>query len=180
MTAGNPPVKVNPYDQNAVKQLLDDITIETILAEGYDESTYIMDYKLIVGCVAILLAMTSHFFPQPFPDNLLVIKLCCVGYICCTVLLQLIGYYWEKDYILITKSKKGRQNAVRPGVVVSTGFPKNDDMFVVCIGTAGEPESDAKTITESIGKWFDKEGYIHEDLFVPQIKSLLASVEKSD
>ena len=62
--------------------------------------------------------------------------------------------------------------------MVSTAFPKYDENFTVNIGFKGQKEE--KELTKSIACWFDSEGGFAEDIFVKDVKQLLADAEKSN
>jgi len=168
--------KINAYDQTAVKQLLDDMIMDTILREGYEEDNRISNIKLVVGVFACSLALMSHFYPLPFPDNVTVLKLCCVGYFICSAVLQYVVQYVEKDFILVTKPKQGGKTP-KPALQVSTSFPKYDEDFTITIGHKGTSRS--SSTTASIANWFDTEGGFVQDVFVGKVKDILASLEKS-
>jgi len=173
--------QINTNDQTAVKQLLDDVIMETTRGEGYEEDHTISNIKLLVGTIACLFALLSHFYPLPFPENLFILQLCCVGYFLCSAFLQYVSYFNEKDIILSTKPKevgKGKKKRKCP-LQISTSFPKYDEHFTIRIVSKNEngPSSE-KSLTASIAKWFDTEGVLAKDVFVNDVKGLIVAVDK--
>jgi len=63
------PIKVNLYDSNAIRQTLDDCVLKILEDEGYAESTFLSNVKLILGFITCAIALYSHFGPTPYPQN---------------------------------------------------------------------------------------------------------------
>ena len=61
------------------------------------------DLKILVGLIACVLGVISHFYPIPFPKNKLILVGCIIGYVICAVLYYLIETRMEKDAFFITK-----------------------------------------------------------------------------
>merc|ERR1711879_655659 len=88
-TPASEAVKVDVYDQNAVKQLLDDVIMTYVLeTRGLEEDLTYSNYKLALGGLSCLVAIASHAYPAPFPENAWVLKVCVVSYIVLSALLQ--------------------------------------------------------------------------------------------
>merc|ERR1711941_117053 len=101
-------VKVDVYDQNAVKQLLDDVIMTYVLeTRGLEEDLTYSNYKLALGGLSCLVAIASHAFPTPFPENAWVLKVCVVSYIVLSVLLQYVAFYMEGNTILAPAPPNG-------------------------------------------------------------------------
>lgn len=96
-------LKVDIYDQNAVKQLLDDVAAQHFLDRGYAEDHTITNLKMGIGATACGLAVLSHIYPLPFPENVFVLKFCCISYFILSAILQLILQFKERNAILFTK-----------------------------------------------------------------------------
>jgi hypothetical protein len=177
--------KVDVYDQNAVKQLLDDTTAQYFLDQGYTEDTTLTNWKLVIGTLACTVALISHFAPVPFPDNISLLKVCCITYFILNSTLQLISHFYEKNAILFTKettiqkekkkkqkSKSGQEdNTIHlPGLVISTNMTKYDENYrveVACRGT-----NIRESATYPFSKWFDDKGVLDKSSFLEDIKQL--------
>merc|ERR1711879_589679 len=156
-------VKVDVYDQNAVKQLLDDV---------------IMTYVLALGGLSCLVAIASHAFPTPFPENAWVLKVCVVSYIVLSVLLQYVAFYMEGNTILATRPTKrgGTSNKLIKPINVQTYFPKCEEAFIVQVTpTQGKPAS--HSISSSIGRWFQPDGTFIREAFISDLDQLFTTVE---
>merc|ERR1711941_153176 len=135
-------VKVDVYDQNAVKQLLDDVIMTYVLeTRGLEEDLTYSNYKLALGGLSCLVAIASHAYPAPFPENAWVLKVCVVSYIVLSVLLQYVAFYMEGNTILATRPTKrgGTSNKLIKPINVQT-FPKCEEAFIVQVTTTqGKP-----------------------------------------
>ncbi len=61
---------------------------------------------------------------------------------------------------------------------MSTSFARYDENFTISIALK-DVNDQHQELTKSIAKWFDSEGGFVEDLFVKDVKELLAAAEKS-
>jgi signal peptidase complex subunit 2 len=170
------PVKVDVYDQNAVKQLLDDVTMTYVLeTRGLDEDLTLSNYKLALGGLSCLVAIASHVYPAPFPENAFVLKACVVSYIVLSVLLQYVAFYMEGNTILTTRPTQRGKKLIKP-LNVKTYFPKCDEQFTVQVTTTqGKPVS--RSVTSSIGRWFQPDGTFIRESFISDLDQLFKTVE---
>merc|ERR1712183_636658 len=166
-TPASEAVKVDVYDQNAVKQLLDDGIMTYVLeTRGLEEDLTYSNYKLALGGLSCLVAIASHAYPAPFPENAWVLKVCVVSYIVLSALLQYVAFYMEGNTILATRStKRGGTNSkklIKPiNVQVTT--------------TQGKPAS--HSISSSIGRWFQPDGTFIREAFISDLDQLFTTVE---
>lgn len=179
-TPASEAVKVDVYDQNAVKQLLDDVIMTYVLeTRGLEEDLTYSNYKLALGGLSCLVAIASHAYPAPFPENAWVLKVCVVSYIVLSALLQYVAFYMEGNTILATRSTKrgGTTNKklIKP-INVQTYFPKCEEAFIVQVTTTqGKPAS--HSISSSIGRWFQPDGTFIREAFISDLDQLFTTVE---
>jgi len=70
--------------------------------KGFKENNKSTDLKIVVAFIAVVLGVTSHFYPIPFPKNKTLLIGCVVGYIICAALYYLIESKLEKDAFFIS------------------------------------------------------------------------------
>ncbi len=171
--------KINIYDQNAVKQLLDDVAMEHVLEKGYVEDNTLTNWKLILGLISCALAALSHFYPTPFPENIPILKLCVISYFIISIILQALAYLKEKNIIISTlDSTVGKRK--HKAFDLSTVFLKYDENFTIHVNLRGGSNDNEKSVTHSIGRWFDAEGKFNRPLYKHDLDGLIESVQKVD
>ncbi|KAL6071793.1 hypothetical protein QOT17_005963 [Balamuthia mandrillaris] len=175
------PTKIRNYDQNSIKQLLDDVIMKIVFEEqDYEEDLTLSNLKIALGFISCLVAVWSHFNPYPFPDNVGIIKACVATYLICALALQYIAFFKEGNLIIVTKPNRAKNGRVKiKGLEVATEFPRYQDKFIVKIGVRGANE-ETHELEESVGKWFTVDGTFVEEAFAADIRKLLAKAERSD
>jgi len=173
-------MKVNPYDQNAVKQLIDDTVIKILSQEGYIEHTTVSNLKILFGLICCTFALLSHFYPIPFPQNIPLLIVCVCGYFAGSGFLQLLAYFVEKDILywggMMESKRSGKEQYT--SIEVATRFPKYQDILTIrAVNTGTNKKSEIK---ESIEKWFDEDGAFAESIFTDDMKQLLNNLHKND
>lgn len=91
-------------DSIKVKQVLDESAIEAVQEFGY-EIDFRSDYnKIIIMFIACIFALVAQYYPLRFPQNRVLLGVCCVMYCILNSLLQYIVTFIDKDVIITTKS----------------------------------------------------------------------------
>eukprot|EP01088_Endostelium_zonatum_P003786 TRINITY_DN1496_c0_g1_i2.p1 TRINITY_DN1496_c0_g1~~TRINITY_DN1496_c0_g1_i2.p1 ORF type:complete len:188 (-),score=35.61 TRINITY_DN1496_c0_g1_i2:31-594(-) len=171
-----PLTKINPYDQLAVKQIVDDTVLKVVDEEGCVEDTLYPNIKIVCGSVCCALALVSHFYPVPFPNNIPILILCVAGYFIFSTISTLIIYFYEKE-IIFSGFKGGDR---KHPFTVTTRFPKNQEFFTIEVekpNPAGTGAPVHRELSQSIGKWFDVAGGFLETEFTDDFKKLLKSLD---
>jgi signal peptidase complex subunit 2 len=73
---------------------------------GYDVNYRSDNMKLMLMLLACVAAMIAQFFPIPFPENRMVLGICCGSYFAMSCVLQYIVTFVDKDTIALTNSLK--------------------------------------------------------------------------
>lgn len=175
------PTKINVYDQNAVKQLLDDVIIQHVIdGRGLKEDLTLSNYKLALGAFSCLIALASHFAPFSFPENMWFLKVCVVLYFLISTILSYLSYSVEGCTILTTKDTliedERKKSRFMRAMAIETLLPRCDENFAIHVRTRrGKPV--ARTMTSSIGRWFQEDGTFLADTFEQDIDHLFRSIE---
>eukprot|EP01129_Flabellula_baltica_P001380 TRINITY_DN11269_c0_g1_i1.p1 TRINITY_DN11269_c0_g1~~TRINITY_DN11269_c0_g1_i1.p1 ORF type:complete len:170 (+),score=36.37 TRINITY_DN11269_c0_g1_i1:50-559(+) len=160
--------KVNLYDANAVKNILDDF-LRQLVQKNRKLSYNLSNKKLMLGGFGCLVAAVSHFAPIPFPDNIPLLIVCVVLYAIVSVVLEYIRRYEEKDYILETEKYLGEAFKVR------TAISDEDGSFVIGIEGVGKDVQVEKSF--SIGEFFYSDGILADDILTEKFNRLLHQFE---
>lgn len=64
-------------DAVKVKQVLDECVSTAVKATGRDINFNMENLKLFLMFMACVSAMIAQFYPSPFPDNLMLLGICC-------------------------------------------------------------------------------------------------------
>ncbi|DBA04194.1 TPA: hypothetical protein N0F65_004302 [Lagenidium giganteum] len=164
--------RIDAYDQNAVKNLLDDTIVEFFKEEGETSIHYGWDnLKILLMVLASILAALSHFFKHPkIPEEHIVFA--CVGsFFFIHGLLFLYAHFIEQD-IVARVSKKG----IGSRIIVRSDFPPAQDNFSISMELEGHK---GKQVDEKlyVGKFFDEEGYFDKDGFTKEIKAVFGRLQ---
>jgi hypothetical protein len=73
---------------------------------GYDVNYRSDNMKLLLMFLACVAAMIAQFFPVPFPENRMILGICCGSYFLMSCVLQYIVTFVDQDTIAITNSFK--------------------------------------------------------------------------
>ena len=73
---------------------------------GYDVNYRSDNMKLLLMFLACVAAMIAQFFPVPFPENRVILGICCGSYFIMSCVLQFIVTFVDRDTIAITNSFK--------------------------------------------------------------------------
>jgi len=163
-------VKVNKFDNSALKQALDDALVKYLTDElGYQEDHTLSNIKLVLGAFGCILAVISHFYPIPFPANKTILLVCAICYFASSGILQYIASYLQQDIILITKPDKDHKP-----LEVHTSMHKYDPNYTVAIKYKGGQSH--STFTKPVTEWFTTSGVLVNDVFYSQVKLTLAQL----
>lgn len=115
-----------------VKQVLDEVTIDTITNLGYDIDYSIDNLKLFLMALACGFALYAQFFTKPFPESRFVLGVCFVMYFFLSGVLQAILYFIDKEIILRIKSIKqdSKNNKIKEGTL-SSSFPRYQEFYTL-------------------------------------------------
>jgi len=165
------PIKVNLYDSNAIRQTLDDCVLKILEDEGYAESTFLSNVKLILGFITCAIALYSHFGPTPYPQNKPVLLICCISYLLLNGLIQFISFFIEKNSVFLFSKEKNIS------LEVSSNLPRWEEIYSLSISMKGVKQKNEKEMKKSITSWFDTEGVFREEIFSRSVIDLLRNIE---
>eukprot|EP00301_Raphidiophrys_heterophryoidea_P021302 c5775_g1_i2.p1 GENE.c5775_g1_i2~~c5775_g1_i2.p1 ORF type:complete len:198 (+),score=47.57 c5775_g1_i2:45-596(+) len=169
-------VKGNTGDWSFVKTTLD-TQILKIVEEDYDVDKSLMNLKLVMGYIAIAFALLAQFYPMKWPDSWWLTAVCVFVYTSLSSIMQLMIWYYNMDNTLTKPTGKSDPH----GMCFSSELPRFSDNFTIRISSRGGKDSNGKVqeleATESISKWFDKDGVFYPDQFEPFVRNLLDTWE---
>ena len=149
---------------------------------GYKENYALENIKLGIMVMSCAFAAAGHFVGT-FPDNRIFLGCMCVAYFVGSGVLQFIITFIDKDYIYISKPKEGLGKG---GVVlgIRSDMKRFDEHYELKFEKQDErvkgPES--KRLIEasknSIGNYFDYDGYFAKELFLNDVVDQLKRFEK--
>mmetsp|Transcript_3329 Transcript_3329/g.5178 ORF Transcript_3329/g.5178 Transcript_3329/m.5178 type:complete len:198 (-) Transcript_3329:23-616(-) len=178
MTKKRVPSKIDTGETLKVKQTLDEAAIKALKSMGFEEDHRWSNTKLVLMSISCVFALIAQFYPMPFPQNRLLLAICCAIYFTLSSILQVVISCVERDVIVASLPKDGR--AVR----IRSAFPRFQDKYTLKIEVfEGKRLSDVRefgfkvlplvqtffsfTIDKSVlkgknfkvGNYFDLEGY---------------------
>jgi len=89
-------------DSVKVKQVLDESTMDAVMAAGFAVNYSWENFKLFLMFLSCVFAMIAQFYPMPFPDSRLLLAVCCGFYFIISTILQYIVVFIDKDTIMFT------------------------------------------------------------------------------
>jgi len=173
------PIKVEKWDQNAVRIALDDAAKKVVLDLGYEENHKLVDTRLIICTLAVLaagLALVWDFL-YPFPASKTVIITCVASYIALMGVLTIYTSYIEQNIFLIAHQKD--PIGTEPDVVwtMCSYMAKYDKFYSLSLKrTEVSKEGRVASIKTCVGKVFDINGELHMDVFTPMVMDLHKSL----
>jgi signal peptidase complex subunit 2 len=148
---------IDTGDSVKVKQVMDEITVETVKEMGFEPNWYWDNMKLFLMAVSCVFALVAQFYPTPFPDSRPLLGVCCAGYFILSTVLQYIITFIDKDTVFISQPN----DVYNRGVRVRTDFPRFSDTFTLSIEDDGGVDFQASVKTTAkmyVGKYFTEEG----------------------
>jgi len=91
--------------------------------------------------------------------------------------MQLMAWYYEKDFLLISKRKDGSSKTRKPAVQVSSKFPRYEYDYTLEMSER-DTNNRLTSFTKSVGKFFDSDGVFHEELYLTEVKQLIQTFER--
>ncbi|GMH19352.1 hypothetical protein Nepgr_021193 [Nepenthes gracilis] len=189
------PKKANLSDHHYLKHILDESVTEIVTSRGYVEDVRMSNIRLLSGTIIIIVALVAQFYPKKFPENRTFLislkeneeKISCYWlsildsgkYIVLNMLLQLIINTKEKNAILFTYPPPG--SVTSTGLVVSSKLPRFSDLYTLTMASADPKSISANKpveFTQSITKWFTKDGLLVEGLFWKDVEGLVDEYAK--
>lgn len=134
------------YDTNQIKRLLDDHVL-THFESLAPPSTIVINIRIVLGAIAVIAAVYSHFGPGQFPGNRTVVLSCVAIYLVCMAIINLTAYLVEGSAMYVgggkwvsTSMDRGTSSfcidireSVRGNIVSNTQL--NYETFITCQGT---------------------------------------------
>jgi len=158
-----------------MKQVLDETTAKVVLKKfKHQEDNTLSNFKIVVAIFSCIVAVASHFYPKPFPENRNILIACSVTYFGLNLLLQLIATVKEKNFILFTLPQK---NSGLKALEVSTTLDRVEPIYNVAVGLRRTGAGKQVSKDFDITAFFDEQGNFYENLFQQQLKPLLAELE---
>lgn len=181
------PIKVDKWDQNAVRFALDDAAKKIILDLGYCENFRLIDSRLAICTTAVFAAAFALVYDwlYPFPASRNIIIICVVTYGLLMCLLTAYTTFVEKSIFLIAHQKD--PIGTEPDVVwtLSSTMAKYDNYYTLNIERSEDTKSRClSSAKKCVGEFFDENGELHMDAFRPVVmdlhKSLVSETKKAE
>ncbi|XP_038993166.1 probable signal peptidase complex subunit 2 isoform X2 [Hibiscus syriacus] len=137
--------KVNLFDHNSLKHMLDESVSEIVTSRGYVEDARMSNVRLFIGTVIIVIALFAEFYKKKFPGNRDFL-IGCIGSVTSTG--------------LVVSSKLPRFSDLYT-LNIKSGDPRSI--------SAGKPVEFSKSVTQ----WFTKDGVLVEGLFWKDVEALI-------
>jgi len=155
--------KINVYDENATKQILDDWVRESVLRKYPSEDYTVNNFKILFGAISCMLGVYAHYGVGPWPAARLPLVFCVASFLVLQGALRYIAHYYEKDYILTIYPHQGQCFMVR------TQFHKDSGNYEVELvdkkGDRGTKDSPVRhKFSKSITEYFDKQGQFYGNI----------------
>ncbi|XP_067143307.1 signal peptidase complex subunit 2-like [Centruroides vittatus] len=175
------PVKVDKWDNSAVKNALDD-AVKKMFTEKlkYVENHRLMDGRLAISGIAVGTAMFALVWDYyyPFPLSRPILIACVTTYFILMGILTLYTTFLEKGIFLVAFEKD--PSGLDPDQVwtVSSTLKRFDDKYhLSMIHTSGNSKkSQESSLEKSVSSWFDEKGNLIYDLFEQDLIKLHAKL----
>lgn len=170
------PQKVDLDDPHAIKHALDSTAAEVVLDAGYIEDHLISNVKIVLGGLAVVFAVYSHFGPGKFPNNWWTVASCVILYVVINIILSAFSFVRERDSFMVTQPKLGREHGIR----LSSRMERYGDTYTLVIANADKIEDREVKLDTSITSYFHSDGYLAESKFRSHVQKLLSQYELLD
>ena len=182
------PRTIETGDSVKVKQVFDEALLQ-ILPEkcGYDQDYGPENVKLILMVISCVFAMVAQFYPMPFPDNRMILGVCCGAYFILSTVLQFIVTYIEVDLVIVTKEKKVYSSdkktlKTHPGISIRTDFPKYQEWLTFKVHyTKDKSDESNKQMSVNkmyVGKYFTEAGEFLQDVYEKDVQTIVKRFEE--
>ncbi|XP_065312566.1 signal peptidase complex subunit 2-like [Gordionus sp. m RMFG-2023] len=159
------PVKIDKWDNTAVKNSLDDM-VKKIISEKYEmeESFSIVDGRLVIctiACIVSLFALVYDYI-QPFPKSRTVLIICSLSYFFMMAVFTLYIKYVEKDIIFVGLRKDESGFDKPQKWTIRTNLKRFDDIYEI-IYEFIDPNTNKRCnsmLNKSVASWINENGVI--------------------
>eukprot|EP01127_Copromyxa_protea_P004254 TRINITY_DN14135_c0_g1_i1.p1 TRINITY_DN14135_c0_g1~~TRINITY_DN14135_c0_g1_i1.p1 ORF type:complete len:179 (+),score=35.18 TRINITY_DN14135_c0_g1_i1:310-846(+) len=167
--------RVNVYDDNAVKQIMDDWVRKVVLKRNPQEDFTISNCKILIGGISCLLGVYAHYYVGPWGTNArIILTFCVLAFALLQLVLKYIAHFVEKDFIINIASK--RPYKVRTAFSKETG---NYEIEIVDKQTESSGSPKSYKTSKSITEYFDQTGLFYGNILeLHIIEALDKFVEK--
>mmetsp|Transcript_10159 Transcript_10159/g.11655 ORF Transcript_10159/g.11655 Transcript_10159/m.11655 type:complete len:187 (-) Transcript_10159:177-737(-) len=152
---------IDLYDETSIKRTLDEQTCKILEELGYAEDFFWSNIKLMLMVLACCAGLTAQFYPLPFPESTPVVTVCCAVYGCVMVLLQLIAWIVEKDYIMFGNYQNESKDSITINKLkVKSTFPSFQEIYTLTfeVYDGKNKKVDSSELKSSVGAYFSESG----------------------
>ena len=175
-------------DTIKVKQVLDEATA-VIIPDicGYETNYDAENVKLVLMVISCIFAMVAQFYPVPFPDNRMILGICCGAYFLISGILQFIVSYIEVDLVMVTNEKKEYSSDKKtiktyPAISVRTDFQRYQEWFTFTVHYKKDKNnaSNSKMSVNKmyVGKYFTEAGEFLHDVYEKDVVNIVKRFEE--
>jgi hypothetical protein len=159
---------------------------QTLEDLGYIEYVMVVNLKIIVGSIAVALAIYSHFNGYEYPDNRRLIMGCVAGYGFCVVLVSFVSWFMEGNAFFVgyrdSEELLAGRELFEPKVwVYSTLGLKGSSTYTVELRRVvrAKKPADSVKLCKPYENYFFEDGELAMAVFRKDIKHLLESLGKN-
>lgn len=149
--------------------------------QGYVESTFVSNIKIVAGTIAVAAALYSHFGPGEFPANKPVVFACVAIYILCVGLINVTSFVLEASAIyvgtLTSRMTQVSKGSLAKKVWVHTtigGKGSSDYKVELRLVARSKKGSVAKSMPYE--KFITEDGRFLSDVFRAEMRSILSEL----
>ncbi|KAL4220730.1 Signal peptidase complex subunit 2 [Mactra antiquata] len=171
------PVKIDKWDNAALKNALDDGAKKVMLDKfGFTESHRLMDGRLFICTIAVAFAMFALIWDyfNPFPESRPVLIICVLSYFVLMGVLTVYTTFMEKGIFLVALDKD--RTGVDPDNrwELASILKKYDDLYTLDMTytNGNTKKTRSGKITKSVAEFFDENGTFCVDKFEPEVRML--------
>jgi signal peptidase complex subunit 2 len=158
-------------DSIKVKQVLDEVVVDTVRYIGYDQNFSWDNIKLLVMVASCVFAMVAQFYPLPFPESRPLLGACCAGYFFLSGVLQFFITFVDRNTIMTTNAA-----GKCPAVQIDTTFHRFQEFFVMIVlptTNVGDEDPGALTAKMYVGRYFTEEGMFDQVGFARDVEKMM-------
>nr|CAB3266524.1 probable signal peptidase complex subunit 2 [Phallusia mammillata] len=178
MSEEDKPIKVDKWDQNAVRIAMDDAAKKVLLNLGYEENFGLIDTRLGICTTAVLFALLALLwdFLHPFPESKPVLILCVCFYFILMGVLTLHANFREKNVFLVAHQKD--PVGTEPDIVwtLSSAMARYDKNYALTISVKDNTDNRTTSMTKCVGELFDESGTLLYEKFEQLVMGLHDSI----
>lgn len=149
--------------------------------QGYVESTFVSNVKIVAGTIAVAAALYSHFGPGEFPANKPVVFACVAIYIFCVSLINLTSFVLEASAIyvgtLTSRMIQVSQGSLAKKIWVHTTIGgKGSSDYKVELRLASRSKKGSVAKSTPYEKFITEDGRFLSDVFRAEMRSILSEL----